>query len=546
MSLRDTINFLDKMQQRKMQEGRFQQQQGVQMAQLADVKDKELKVLKSQKLLNSIGSSLVQPMWKDGKYVSSGFDELAELERYRSGMINDVGVAPDDTIAMARMDALKKRYYTKASQTFQSKLQTWEAENPDEWFSDYDAKRKKYVASIGGAKLYSDLTKEFGPVQAGQLLGVEIPTTKTVDASGWNPLDIYHDMQKNVFGREPDDSEIAGGAAILGTAGVLAGGITLKKTMNLYKDLSASGEARSVDIGKAKEAINVAQEKLTKHLDKIDKGSGLNKAKTKELKDLMRKINMLIKRGDAADPAIRTKLDSFVNQLERGINHFRGLDTPPGTGTGVGSGLRTMEVQAGIETPIKDTKRKASQILKSALDKKGVLEPVDFSAIDDPLERLKKMKRYLADIPEKERRAMAPVTEKMQKAITDLEVKLADVKKGGKLKALLKGGIRMGGFVGASYIANNIGTAIGGQKRARVSEMVVNVGSMAMFDQKFWKWAIPKLTKGVSKRAAAAAAASLADGPLPFVDFALGAGMTLWTGYDFIQLYKEWDQLSSK
>jgi len=74
----------------------------------------------------------------------------------------------------------------------------------------------------------------------------------------------------------------------------------------------------------------------------------------------------------------------------------------------------------------------------------------------------------------------------------------------------------------------------------------VNVGSMAMFDQKFWKWAIPKLTKGVSKRAAAAAAASLADGPLPFVDFALGAGMTLWTGYDFIQLYKEWDQLSSK
>ena len=454
-TINDLIQFADTLQRRKVEDRRYQDQRNMQLAQIAEAKNKENQVIQGQRFFNDMTSGLMKSGWDDeGKWTGEAPNTNKLVETYLANM-DSLGLAGDSALALQRVGQFNQLRLQKAGSQLQAKVTDWEANNQGlkgEWYKPFDntfeKDKKAYLKSINADKLYAQLMGLGGPAAAMETTGLTPDSfgKKADSVSGW---------------------DITGGAV-----GTGLGLFAVKKTVDAMGASIARGEELLTSKGEGEKLLK----KLQKELRVLKKGgTEAERAQASKLEKWIKAVN---KRG-FVDPSAHTVLSKFMSNPD--------IDSDDAIKAAKESIKNQRKIIKGIDTPTK-----TSQILKRAKDV--------FS-----IEGLKNVG-----------------------------------------KSSLKTIGKLGAFGVSSMLASNLGEQVGGEKGAKVAEIATGVGSIALFDKAFWKWAGGRLKGAAAKRAAVAGAASLADGPLPIAD-AIGAlvitGMTI---KDIISLTTEWDNLSNK
>ena len=167
-TINDLIQLADTLQRRKVEDRRYQDQRNMQIAQIAEVKNKENQVIQGQRFFNDMTAGLMKSGWDDeGKWTGEAPDTNKLVETYLGNM-DSLGLAGDSALALQRVSQFNQLRLKKAGAQLQSKFANWSANNPDAKPED----KAEYLSSINADKLYSQLYGLGGPVAATELTGI--------------------------------------------------------------------------------------------------------------------------------------------------------------------------------------------------------------------------------------------------------------------------------------------------------------------------------------------------------------------------------------
>ncbi len=234
-TINDLIQLADTLQRRKVEDRRYQDQRNMQLAQIAEAKNKENQVIQGQRFFNDMTSGLMKSGWDDeGKWAGEAPDTNKLVETYLANM-DSLGLAGDSALALQRVGQFNQLRLQKAGTQLQSKFANWSANNPDAKPEDKAA----YLSSINADKLYSQLYGLGGPVAATELTGISPDAfgVKSNKMSGLEKVGL-------------------GTGAVLGSAWV---GNKILKTMG---DSIARGETLITSKGEGKALVTKLQKEL--------------------------------------------------------------------------------------------------------------------------------------------------------------------------------------------------------------------------------------------------------------------------------------------
>ena len=167
-TINDLIQLADTLQRRKVEDRRYQDQRNMQLAQIAEAKNKENQVIQGQRFFNDMTSGLMKSGWDDeGKWTGESPDTNKLVETYLGNM-DSLGLAGDSALALQRVGQFNQLRLQKAGTQLQAKFADWSANNPDAKPEDKAA----YLSSINADKLYTQLYGLGGPVAATELTGI--------------------------------------------------------------------------------------------------------------------------------------------------------------------------------------------------------------------------------------------------------------------------------------------------------------------------------------------------------------------------------------
>jgi len=234
-TINDLIQLADTLQRRKVEDRRYQDQRNMQLAQIAEAKNKENQVIQGQRYFNEMTSGLMKSGWDDeGKWTGEAPDTNKLVETYLDNM-NNLGLVGDSALALERVGQFNQLRLQKAGMQLQSKFANWSANNPDAKPEDKAA----YLSSINADKLYSQLYGLGGPVAATELTGIS--------------PDVFGVKSNKMSGLEKGG---LGAAAVLGSAWVG------NKILNTMGDSIARGEALITSKGEGKALVAKLQKEL--------------------------------------------------------------------------------------------------------------------------------------------------------------------------------------------------------------------------------------------------------------------------------------------
>lgn len=265
-TINDLIQFADRLQRRKVEDRRYQDQRNMQLAQIAESKNKENQVIQGQRFFNDMTSGLMKSGWDDeGKWTGESPDTNKLVETYLGNM-DSLGLAGDSALALERVGQFNQLRLQKAGSQLQAKVTDWEANNQGlkgEWYKPFDntfeKDKKAYLKSINADKLYAQLMGLGGPAAAMETTGLTPDSfgKKADSVSGW---------------------DIAGGVGV-----VAAGGYAYSKA-GAIKDAASDLISKSTD---------PAEKKLLKNIKRFTSIENVKSAS--RAKEAMSKAEALVK-----------------------------------------------------------------------------------------------------------------------------------------------------------------------------------------------------------------------------------------------------------
>lgn len=337
-TIRDLVQFADSLGQRKIAERRYQDQRNMQLAQIASVKDKENKVIQSQRFLNDAVKSFSQTGWnEDGTYTNNSPDRNTVIDSYLANM-NDNNMAGDRFMLSQQLSQVNANTLMADAQKLTGKIAQWEAANADrkdDWEifgGTYEKDKKAYLKKIGAADLYANLHGLGGTAKAMELTGL---TPDSFDKKDDSWLQFAKD---NKFGTTVGLT--AAGATVWGTLGAMgksiAGGDVLragkdgaiKEVSKLTAELAALKAAQP-----SKEVLSNIS-KMEKQLEIITKRGYIDKSAW----TVLDKLKAGIPKGVVDNAAALTKGETALKAAEKALQDIK----KPTMTSSVLKGLRGM------------------------------------------------------------------------------------------------------------------------------------------------------------------------------------------------------------
>ena len=300
---RDLMQFANSQFQRQQQKREYQDKRNMQFAQIADAKDKENKVIQSQRFLNDAVKSFSQTGWnEDGTYTNKSPNKTEAIDGYLAKM-DSTGQAGDRFMINQQLSQVTSSTLMGDAQKLTGKLAQWEAANAHRkddlkmFGGTYEKDRKAYLKQIGADKLYANLHGLGGTAKAMELTGLAPDSFDKKDAS-WLQF--------------AKDNKLATTGAAIGTA-VVGGGVYkgISSVVTTMGDAIARGEELITSKGKGKELVA----KLTKDLEKLKLGGSA--ADAKHAAKLEKFLAMVTKRG-YIDNASRIALSKVASNFPGG------------------------------------------------------------------------------------------------------------------------------------------------------------------------------------------------------------------------------------
>ena len=351
--LAEILQFADTQFQRKKEDRRYTDQRNMQLAAIAQQKDKENKIFQSQRFLNDAVKLFSAPTWEDGKYVGhQGPNESDIIDSYLNNM-NNLGLAGDRMTVQNTLKEMKNQRFIEDSNKVTGLVAQWEAANKGRLGDDgnpftkntYKESRQKFLKEIGADTLFSNVLGTTGAAQATQLTML-------------TPEDF-------TSAKEPISKMALGAGGVGVTGGTLWAG---SKIINSMNESIKAGDQLLVDKGKGKEALT----KLNAELDKLKK-SGSAEAK-KQVSKMKKLLGMINKRG---------YVDTASMRVLHGMNKDIPLEGEPSKAV-IKKGKEIEKAKKALDNIKKPTM--TSRALKLVRNQLPFLAPLIGAKIDDTLE----------------------------------------------------------------------------------------------------------------------------------------------------------------
>ena len=339
-TINDLIQLADTLQRRKVEDRRYQDQRNMQLAQIAEAKDKENKVIQGQRYFNEMTSGLMKSGWDDeGKWTGEAPDTNKLVETYLDNM-NNLGLVGDSALALQRVGQFNQLRLQRAGTQLQSKFANWSANNPDAKPEDKAA----YLSSINADKLYSQLYGLGGPVAATELTGIS----------------------PDVFGAKNETPYLKIGGGVIGSAVIAKYGGP--KALNAIKsafNLVGKGKVLTPEkVASVKQLMpNIKDPNAKKVLDKIMNAQ--QAGDTKKAIKILERFNKKFPELNIVDDVVKgtpikgTKPSSILRKMKRLLPFSAPL---------VGAGI---DEAMGMEAPVAET---AGTVIMGAAQKKPFLQ----------------------------------------------------------------------------------------------------------------------------------------------------------------------------
>ena len=335
--LNELIQFADHLNQRKIQDRRYQDTRNMQLAQIAEKKNNELNIVKSQQFLNDAVKQFSQSGWgEDGVYKDPGVDKGKILDNYLSNM-GSIGQAGDRFMIDQSLSQVGDKYLKADTVKLQGKIAAWEAANADkkdDWVNNtYKEDKAAYIKSIGGQELW---TKAFnlsgGVAGAMEATGLSPETFAKKDEG---PLEW---MRNNKLATAT--GLVTGGAAIWGTVSAMRKSIATGEALKAGKDgaikevSKLTAELNALKASQPSKEVLSNISKMEKYLKIIEKKGYFDASQWKVLD----KLKAGIPKG-AADVSKKIKVGQTA--LDAAEEALKGIKRPTMTSTALSDARST-------------------------------------------------------------------------------------------------------------------------------------------------------------------------------------------------------------
>jgi hypothetical protein len=281
-TIRDIIQFADTQFQRKNAERKYEDQRNMQLAQLAYAKDKENKIIQSQRFLNDAVMKFKESGWEDGIYTGENVPDSTEVVTNYLDKMKGLGLAGDAASVSTALSQASSAQLAKDATALQFKVRSWDEANKNKYKDwnplttnkNLEVDRQAYLKSIGADKLYSKLYGTFGEAKA-------------MEGTGLSPEDFGKNM--SIFKEHPfmtGAGVVGAGALAYSKAGAIkdaASGLISKSTdpaeKKLLKNIKRFTSIQNVkNASRAKEAISKAEALVKEYTEKYGKNNKLSEA----------------------------------------------------------------------------------------------------------------------------------------------------------------------------------------------------------------------------------------------------------------------------
>jgi hypothetical protein len=297
--LTELIQFADQLGQRKIAERRYQDQRNMQLAQIAEAKDKENKIIGSQHLLNNALMKFNESGWEDGVYKGSDVSSDDVLQEYLTSMTDKYGLAGNAIAVSEALDTQKSKQVMKDAAQLNLKVKAWDEQNKNKYdnlnpFDNYKLAedRKAYLKSINAEALYGKIYGTFGEAKA-------------LEGTGLTPSDFG----KSASSFQQDSPKLAGA----GTLAAAGGGLFIgKQLLNAAKGSIERGLDLDIAKGKGQALVGSLERRLT------ELEAATPTAEVKKNISLMKKQLEVIKQRGHIDRSSWTVLDNLNKKIPEG------------------------------------------------------------------------------------------------------------------------------------------------------------------------------------------------------------------------------------
>ena len=286
------IDFYNQIQANKRadsQERRAEDRLEMARDEISRVKDKESKMIQSQRFLNQAIMAHNKSGWnEEGVYTGAPGNSRATVESYLGNMRN-IGQAGDAWTVSNALGTVKAKNLQDDINILNNKASIWAANNQHRkgWGGDFEDAQKEYLKKIGADKLFADYSGIVGKDQASMTMGQFAPESLAKDDS-WNWKDLFS-----------VDTGVKG-------AGLFWAG---KTAINEMSASIARGEELKTNMGKGQELIN----KLDSEIKALKKdGTKAQKAQAAKVE----KWTKVIKQRGYLDKATHKLLKKEADKIE--------------------------------------------------------------------------------------------------------------------------------------------------------------------------------------------------------------------------------------
>ena len=185
------IDFYNQIQANKRadsQERRAEDRLEMARDEIASIKEKEAKMVQSQRYLNQAIMAHNKSGWnEEGTYTGSPGNTGTTIESYLGNM-RDIGQAGDAWTVSNALGTVKAKNLQDDINILNNKASMWAANNQHRkgWFGDFEEAQKEYLKKIGADKLFADYSGIAGKEKASMAMPQFTPESLGTDDSwGW-------------------------------------------------------------------------------------------------------------------------------------------------------------------------------------------------------------------------------------------------------------------------------------------------------------------------------------------------------------------------